>query len=112
MPIPKMGLTVDAAGAGLFLMATAESFNIISALCSSPWTAENFGADDEKARSTRKYVALAALGNVGLGFGTSLLADSWWPLIGTSIVSVAMWFVYQHALDKGMNSGSKGWQNG
>jgi hypothetical protein len=110
--LPPLSLDISAAGVGLFLMATAESFNIISAMCSSPWTAENFGADEEKASSTRKYVMMAAVGNLGLGFGTSLLAHSWWPLIGTGIVSVAMWFVYDHALKKGMAAGSTGWKNG
>lgn len=109
MKLPDMTLNIDAAGVGLFLVATAESFNIISAMCSSPWTAENFGADEEKRRSTWKYVTLATVGNIGLGFGASLLAKTWWPLIGTSIVSVGMVAVYHHALSKGMKAGSTGW---
>ena len=104
-------LAITPAGVGLFLMATAESFNVISAMCSSPWTAENFGADEEKARSTREYVIMSGMFNVGLGLGTSLLANSWWPLVGTSLVSVSMWFVYERALARGMESGARGWQN-
>src|SRR5215470_17002331 len=96
MALPPMSLRIDAAGVGLFLVATAESFNIISAMCSSPWTAENFGADEEKRKSTWKYVSFATVGNLGLGFGASLLARSWWPLIGTAIVSVGMVLVYKH----------------
>jgi hypothetical protein len=109
MKFQNPGLAIDAAGVGLFLMATAESFNVISALCSSPWTAENFGADEEKARSTREYVLMSGVFNVGLGAGTSLLAKSWWPLVGTTTVSVIMWFVYQRALEKGKTAGSSGW---
>jgi len=100
---------LDAAGVGLFLMAAAESFNVFSALNSSPWTSENFGADPEKARSCREYVRLAVAANLGLGFGTSLLARSWWPLIGTSLVSIWMWGIYERALKRGAVAGSTGW---
>ena|ERR1700751_294922 len=107
--LPPMNLDIDSAGVGLFLVATAESFNIVSAMCSSPWTAENFGADEEKRRSTWKYVGLATGGNLALGFGASLLAKSWWPLIGTGLVSIGMVAVYRHALNKGAKAGSTGW---
>jgi hypothetical protein len=100
-----------AAGVGLFMVAAAESFNIFSAVNSSPWTAENFGADEEKARSCNQYVAISVVANEGLGIGASLLAGNWWPLVGVTIVSAFMWWLYKRALARGMARGSTGWTN-
>jgi hypothetical protein len=111
MNLPVMGGPEAAAGVGLFMVAAAESFNIFSAMNSSPWTAENFGADEEKAKSCRKYVAISLAANESLGVGASLLAGNWWPLVGTTAVSVFMWFIYQRALAKGMQMNSTGWSN-
>lgn len=103
---------MDAAGIGLFMVAAAESFNIFSAMNSSPWTAENFGADEQKAASCKQYVVISVFANEGLGVGASLLAGNWWPLIGTTAVSAFMVVIYWRALQKGMAAGSAGWTNG
>lgn len=99
------------AAVGLFLVACAESFNIFSAMNSSPWTAENFGADEQKAQSCRRYVYISLVANEALGFGASLLAHNWWPLFGTTAVSGFMWYTYDRALKRGMAAGSTGWEN-
>jgi hypothetical protein len=99
------------AGVGLFMVAAAESFNIFSAMNSSPWTAQNFGADKAKADSCKKYVVIACVANEMLGAGASVLAGDLWPLAGTTIVSVFMAWIYWDALKKGMASGSTGWTN-
>jgi hypothetical protein len=105
-----MGI-MDAAGVGLFLVAAAESFNIFSAMNSSPWTAENFGADKKKADSCKEYVMWACAANTGLGVGASLLAGSWWPLVGVTAVTTFMVWIYWRALKRGMQMGSSGWEN-
>lgn len=97
------------AAAGIFLMALAEAFNVYGALNSSPWTAENFGADPEKASSCRKYVLQADLVNVALGVGTSLVAANPWPLIGIGLITVYMHWMYEKALRKGAVAGTDGW---
>lgn len=99
------------AAVGLMMVAAAESFNIFSAMNSSPWTAENFGADEEKARSCKQYVIISVVANTGLGAGASLLAGNAWPLIGTTAVSAFMVVVYWRALRKGMRANSMGWTN-
>lgn len=107
-----MNLTaMDAAGVGLFLVASAESFNIFSAMNSSPWTAENFGADERKANSCKEYVMWSVAANSALGFGASVLAKSYWPLVGTTVVSLFMIWIYWRALQRGMAAGSEGWEN-
>lgn len=107
----QIGWGISAEGVGLFVLAAAESFNVYSAFCSSPWTVENVGADDAKGRSAMMYSTLAGAANVGLGLGASLLAKSWWPLVGTSAVTVIMTFIYRRALAKAQSSGSYGWQS-
>jgi hypothetical protein len=104
-------MSVTGPGVGLFLVAAAESFNIFSAMNSSPWTAENFGADEKKARSCREYVGISLVANAGLGVGASILAANIWPFVGTSIVSLFMWWLYRRALLRGLETGSAGWAN-
>jgi hypothetical protein len=99
------------ASAGIFLMALAEAFNVYGALNSSPWTAENFGADPEKAKSCRQYVLQADAVNVALGVGTSLIAKNPWPLLGILLITVYMHWMYERALKKGAAAGSDGWAN-
>lgn len=101
----------SAASAGIFLMALAEAFNVYGALNSSPWTAENFGADEEKARSCRRYVLQADLVNIALGIGTSLISESPWPLLGIGLITLYMHYMYERALKKGALAGSAGWAN-
>jgi hypothetical protein len=110
--VAENGAALSTAGVGLLLVAAAESFNIFSAVNSSPWTAENFGADEEKAKSCNQYVLVAVVANTGLGVGASILAKNWWPLVGTTIVSVFMWWLYRRALAKGMARGSTNWERG
>lgn len=101
--------SATAAGAGIFLMALAEAFNVYGALNSSPWTAENFGADPEKARSCRRYVLQADVVNIALGVGTSIISKSPWPLAGILVITVYMHYMYERALAKGRAAGSDGW---
>lgn len=100
-----------AASAGIFLMALAEAFNVYGALNSSPWTAENFGADEEKARSCRRYVLQADIVNIALGIGTSLISETPWPLLGIGLITLYMHWMYEKALKKGALAGSDGWAN-
>lgn len=97
------------AGAGIFLMALAEAFNVYGALNSSPWTAENFGADPEKAASCRRYVLQADAVNIALGVGTSLISKTAWPLLGILAITVYMHWMYEKALRKGAVAGTGGW---
>lgn len=100
-----------AAGAGIFLMAVGEAFNVYGALNSSPWTAESFGADPVKARSCRHYVLQADAANIILGIGASIVAESPAPLLGILVITVFMHWQYEKALRKAKRSGSAGWDD-
>jgi hypothetical protein len=93
----------------MFMAACGIGFEVMSALNSSPWTAENFGADETKARSCREYTAISIGINLVLGTGTSLLVGSWWPLAGVMSISLFMWWIYNRAIARGQASGSSGW---
>lgn len=104
-----MASSGQALSAGLFLMAVHEAFNAYGALNSSPWTAENFGADPEKAASCRRYVLKATGANLVLGIGSWIVSGSPAPFIGIAGVSAWMWWEYEKALEKGAVAGSTSW---
>ena len=56
----------DATGALLLITAYGQIWEIISALNSSPWTAENFGADAGKAKSAREYLAHSTISGAAI----------------------------------------------
>lgn len=86
--------------------------DVFSATNSSPWTAENFGGDEEKVRSLREYVyhamALSALTN-GIA---AVISREVWPLAGAALATAYMWWLYERAVRRGMEAGSDGWANG
>lgn len=101
-----------AAAALLLITSYGQIWEVISALNSSPWTAENFGADEGKAKSARGYLAHSTgSGTVMAGFA-SYVARSPWPLIGASIGVVYAWWIYTRALRRAKSSQSDGWGAG
>jgi len=96
----------------LFITSATNALDVFSATNSSPWTAENFGGDEEKVASLREYVMHAIiLTGVTNAIGAAL-ARSAWPLVGAVVASGYMWWLYERAVRRGMESGSDGWDNG
>lgn len=108
-------MDVTAAGrptaAVLFLVAVDAGLNAYSSINSSPWTAESFGGDPEKAASCKRYVLKADAATLGLGALGSMIAKSAWPLIGAVVVVTFMEILYRKALAKAAANGSKGWDS-
>lgn len=100
-----------ALAAVLFLQASTNAMDAFSALNSSPWTAENFGADEEKAKSCREYVLHAIAVTAFYGIAAAAIARSMWPILGTLIADVYLWFLYSRALKRGREAGSVKWAN-
>lgn len=92
-----------------FAASVAAGYAIYSTLNSSPWTAESFGADPEKARSCLYYSKLATLTNVVLGIFTSLITGTLWPAVGFGVVTVEMHYLYHRAVAKARAKGSTSW---
>lgn len=101
----------NATAALLFVTSVNNAIDVFSATNSSPWTAENFGGDEEKVKSLREYVShamiLTAITN-GIG---AVVARSVWPLLGAGTACAYMWWLYERAVRRGMESGSTGWEN-
>jgi hypothetical protein len=95
----------------LFLVAVDAGLNAYSSINSSPWTAESFGGDPEKADSCRSYVLKADIVTLGLSGLGSMIAGNLWPLIGGIIVVTFMEYMYRKALRKAAENGSKGWDS-
>lgn len=98
-----------AVGALLFLNAGMTTLDAYSTLNSSPWTAENFGADPVKAASCREYVKHAVAFSTAYAMASSLLAESVLPLVGASIANLYLWWLYQRGLRRGAETGAAGW---
>ena len=112
MPILAGNPVGDATGALLLITSYGQIWEVISALNSSPWTAENFGADTAKAASARGYLAHSTgSGAVMAGFA-SLVAKSWWPVTGAAIGIAYAWWIYTRALRRAVASESDGWGSG
>jgi hypothetical protein len=108
------GFGSDAARVGaaiLFLQASTNAMDVFSAVNSSPWTAENFGGDQTKNASVREYVWHGIGLTVFYIGGASVLARSWWPVIGGGITLVYMWWLYHRALERGAARQSQGWSS-
>ena len=101
--------THHAVAALLFLQSAETALNAYSTLNSSPWTAENFGADPDKAKSCRRYVRHAVVVSAAYAGVASAVGRSWWPLAGAVTANVYLWWMYETALRKGAVAGSTGW---
>jgi hypothetical protein len=100
------------AGAILFMQAGTNVFDVYSALNSSPWTSENFGADPQKAASCREYVLHSMVWTSFYCGLAAWISKSWWPIFGLALANVYMWWLYERALKRGAAAGSQGWANG
>lgn len=99
----------NAVAAILLLQAVTLTLDTASALNSSPWTSENFGADPQKARSCREYVMHSVAVSLGLCGLASYVSRSWVPLLGSAVASGYLWWLYERALARGAAAGTRGW---
>lgn len=97
------------ASAILFIQASTNAMDVYSALNSSPWTAQSFGADPEKRRACMEYVHHSLAVTAFYSFAAAALAKSWWPIIGWAIASTYMYWLYTRALARAQATGSTDW---
>lgn len=102
----------NAVAAILLLQALTNVFDTASALNSSPWTSENFGADPEKARSCREYVLHSVVWSSSMCGLAAYIARSWWPLLGAGLANAYLYWLYERALSRGASAGTRGWARG
>ena len=111
-----MGIGTDgssnALAALLFMTSAMTTLDAYSTFESSPWTAENFGADPIKAKSCKEYLNHAVVYSMAYAVASAYIAKSWWPLIGAAISNTYLVWLYLRALDRGSATGSTGWAKG
>jgi hypothetical protein len=105
------GGTADAVAAVLFMQASMNTLDAYSTLQSSPWTAENFGADEQKAASCREYLMHALAYSSLFTLGAAFIARSWWPVIAAVVTNIYLLWLYNRAIGRAQVNGSKGWEN-
>lgn len=99
----------NALAALLFMTSSMMTLDAYSTLESSPWTAENFGADPVKAASCREYLTHAVVYSMAYAVASAYLARSWWPVIGAAIANAYLIWLYLRALERGKVTGAAGW---
>lgn len=107
-----LGLDTDArrvASAILFIQASTNALDVYSALNSSPWTAQSFGADPEKRKACMEYVHHSIGVTAFYAIAAAALAKNVWPIIGMTIADVYMYWLYKRALDRADAAGSTSW---
>lgn len=110
----ELGLGSDAArvaSAILFIQASTNAMDVYSALNSSPWTAESFGGDADKAAACREYVYHSMGITTFYCVAAALLAKNIWPIIGAFIAEAYMYWLYMRALKRAETRGSTDWES-
>lgn len=92
----------------LLLQAGQYTMDVMSTLESSPWTGENVGADAEKVESLRYYMRHAQIVSTVYCAGAGLLADSWWPIIGSVVNNLYLNWIYNNAIARGKANAASG----
>jgi hypothetical protein len=99
----------NALAAILLLQAVTMTMDVYSALNSSPWTSENFGADPQKAASCMEYVYHSIAWTAVACAAAAWLSRSWVPVVGAAGANAYMYWLYRRALKRGSTAGSGGW---
>jgi len=111
------GIAIDdrrAMAALLFLTASMQTMDAFSALNSSPWTAESFGADDRRAKALREYIAHAVGYSTLYSILSAVIAGGklgLWIITGTVATNVYLVWLYSRASARGRDAGSASWAN-
>lgn len=95
----------------LFIQASTNALDVYSALNSSPWTAQSFGADPEKRAACMEYVHHSIGVTAFYAIAAAAIAKNPWPIIGMVIADGYMYWLYKRALDRAQESGSTSWDD-
>lgn len=96
----------------LFLTAGMTTLDAYSTFQSSPWTIENFGADEEKTAACKEYLTHAVVFSLAYSTISAHLSGSLWPLVGSLVANAYLIWLYMRAMRRGAASGSTQWNKG
>jgi len=101
--------TKNAAGAMLFLQAVTTVYDAISAVNSSPLTAERYGADPQQAASAMEYTYQGMALSGMYCIGAALVSGSWWPILGAIPADIYLYWLYRRAIKRAQERGPVDW---
>lgn len=93
----------------LFMTSSMMTLDAYSTFQSSPWTIENFGADETKARACKEYLTHAVVYSAAYGVASGIIGRSMWPVVGTVITNGYLVWLYLRAMQRGRQTGSTRW---
>lgn len=96
----------------LFLTSAMTTLDAFSALNSSPWTAESFGADEKRATALQEYVNHAVIFSMGYAVVSAAIAESAYPIVGALIANAYLVWLYDRARKRAEANGNSGWADG
>lgn len=107
--MPSSDMVTKRGLAGVLLLQAGQyTMDVMSTLQSSPWTAENVGADPEKVESLNFYLKNAMVASTAYCFGAAYLSESYWPIIGSVINNAYLYYIYKQAIEKARVAATKG----
>lgn len=102
----------------LWLTSGMTTFDAYSTLNSSPWTAESFGADAERAASLREYIKHAVVFSMFYALVGAVIilrdpdednSNAWYPVVGAALANVYLVWLYRRASARGAVAGHTNW---
>lgn len=102
-------LAGNTAAALLFINSGTSAIDIFSATNSSPWTAYKFANDEKGVKALRYYVMHGVIMTAVMNVGGAIISKSWWPIVGSSMLTVYMVWLYIEAVKKGQADGTDSW---
>lgn len=93
----------------LFMTSAMMTLDAYSTFQSSPWTIENFGADEAKVAACKEYLAHAVGFSMVYAFGSALIARNVIPVLGALVSNAYLTWLYYRAMARGAAAGSDSW---
>lgn len=102
----------------LWLTSGMTTFDAYSTLNSSPWTAESFGADEQRAASLREYIKHAVIFSMFYALVGAVIilrdpdeenSNAWYPVAGATLANAYLVWLYRRASLRGKLAGNTGW---
>lgn len=98
----------------LAMTSAMNTLDAFSALMSSPWTAESFGADERRDTAMKGYITHAVTYSMLYALISAMLAGGEmgvWIVAGAACTNVYLVWLYNRASKRGREAGNADWAN-
>lgn len=108
--------TQNGLAALLFMSSAMNTMDVYSALNSSPWTAESFGADERRAKALKEYVSHAVAYSMAYAVAAAVIVRKkvmgFLIILAAIVTNAYMVWLYTRASRRGREAGAGAWANG